>query len=281
MPRFLEKKLTGALVTDSVKPVGFDYGMEFAARYVHEVKFVSKSALGDFVKREPLDIIFGQDHEIKKIADEYRIPFIPFDYGNRIGCYNENVKYDEPQKTHRILIMGCESTGKSEMVEGLAKKLGGYFTEEYARSYFHFYGDKGTIQDIPRTSLGQIATEKAYMGTQHPPFLFCDTDLLLTSIWSEFLFGNCPDWIYEKAYEQKAELTLLMDIDLPWIPDPQRCLPDIVDRRKFQERCMEALEDLNRPYVLISGDEDIRVEKAVDAIKEHFKSKRIELPTKN
>ena len=94
--------------------------------------------------------------------------------------------------------------------------------------------------------------------------LFCDTDPLLTTIWSEVLFGSCPDWLRQMAHQRRYDLHLLLDIDAPWIDDQQRYLPH--RRREFFERCRQALDDQGRRYVVVSGDWATRFEVARQAV---------------
>jgi nicotinamide riboside kinase len=81
--------------------------------------------------------------------------------------------------------------------------------------------------------------------------LFCDTDLLLTTVWSETLFGDCPAWIRQAAAARTYDLYLLLDVDVPWVDDSQRYLPH--QRQAFFERCRAVLEQHGRCYVVIRG----------------------------
>jgi nicotinamide riboside kinase len=83
-------------------------------------------------------------------------------------------------------------------------------------------------------------------------------------MWSEVLFGRCPPWIREAADSRRYDLTLLLDVDCPWIDDPQRYLPHA--RREFLERCVRELEARNRPYVIIGGTWDERFARSVAAV---------------
>ena len=67
----------------------------------------------------------------------------------------------------------------------------------------------------------------------------------------EAVYGTCPDYRRE-ADRRTYDLYLLLDVDVPWVVDPIRYLPD--DRRAFFDRCRAELEQGNRRYVLIAGD---------------------------
>ncbi len=98
--------------------------------------------------------------------------------------------------------------------------------------------------------------------------LFCDTDLLTTTIWSDVLFGQCPDWIKQRAAQQRYHLTLLTDIDVPWVADAQRFLPE--RRQWFFDRCIRELEALERPYVIVGGSWQQRLASAYEAVDRLF-----------
>lgn len=60
--------------------------------------------------------------------------------------------------------------------------------------------------------------------------------------------------------------TKLGDVDVPWVADPQCDRPHL--RREFLARLSRALEDDQRPYVLVSGGWDERFERAIAAVLE-------------
>jgi len=86
--------------------------------------------------------------------------------------------------------------------------------------------------------------------------LFCDTDLLTTFIWSSWLFERCESWIVDEVESRRYDLYLLTDIDVPWVPDQVRYLPE--ERRSFFERC--------RDYQVVSGSWEHRLDTAIEAV---------------
>ena len=58
--------------------------------------------------------------------------------------------------------------------------------------------------------------ERAHQASR---LLIQDTDLLSSVLYSRHYYGDCPHWI-EVAFEKRpADLYLLADIDIPWVPD--------------------------------------------------------------
>ncbi len=168
-----------------------------------------------------------------------------------------------PYFAKRICLFGPESTGKTVLAERLARHFDTAWVCEYARPLLDAKNGLCDRKDIPRIIRGQAASEDA-LARRANRLLFCDTDLLTTTIWSEMLFGGCPEWIRRKAAEREYDLTLFMDIDCPWVDDEQRYLPN--QRKEFHDRCRKALESHGRPYVEIKGTWEQRFEHAVRAV---------------
>jgi len=83
-------------------------------------------------------------------------------------------------------------------------------------------------------------------------------------IWSDYKFRKCDPWIVEQYEKQDFDLYLLMDIDLPWQPDPQREHPD--KRKELFELYRNELERLNRRFTIVSGEGEERIQNAIRAI---------------
>lgn len=163
----------------------------------------------------------------------------------------------------KIAITGPESTGKSTLAQQLATYYNTVFVPEYARTYIAQLQRQYTLEDILHIAKGQVQQEKELINSANQ-YLFADTELLVTKIWATHAFGQCPEWI-EKSYQQQHyDLYLLMNIDLPWQPDPQREHPH--QRDFFFEWYQKELSEKKAPFVIISGSEKERLQNAVEAI---------------
>ena len=76
--------------------------------------------------------------------------------------------------------------------------------------------------------------------------------------------GHAPRWLEDAARERRPDLYLLLDIDLPWVPDPQRDRGHL--RPEMHARFREAVEKSGTPFVLICGGGDERFTAAREAI---------------
>ena len=168
----------------------------------------------------------------------------------------------------KIVLFGPESTGKTTLSIQLAKHYNTVWVQEYARPYLQkvWNQERRTCQqkDILPIAFGQIALENR-LAKRADKVLICDTDLLETKVYSSAYYGGFVDPILEKAAtENTYNLYLLTYIDTPWEADDLRDRPE--QRLEMFEAFQKALDQHHRPYLLLKGDKESRLKKAVEAI---------------
>jgi len=176
-----------------------------------------------------------------------------------------------PHYVKRICLVGPESTGKTTLAARLARRFDTVWVGEHARPLLDHKAGVCDESDIPLIARGQVAAEEA-MARQANRVLICDTDPLLTCVWSEVLFDRCPGWLRDIAEGRRYDLYLVTDIDMPWVNDGQRYLAHA--REDFLGRCRELLDTLARPYVTLSGGWETRFDRAVEVTERLTKRER-------
>lgn len=168
----------------------------------------------------------------------------------------------------KIAITGPESTGKSLLAEQLAHHFNTVWVPEYAREYLENLNRSYRESDIIKIAKGQLNKEQSKLKLAKG-FLFCDTELIVTKIWSEVKYNRCDPWILKTIGEHRYDLYLLCDIDLPWDPDPLREHPD---KRKFLFDLYH-MELINRkvPFYIVNGEGKTRLSNAVSFVEKHFR----------
>jgi NadR type nicotinamide-nucleotide adenylyltransferase len=170
-------------------------------------------------------------------------------------------------KVFKVAVTGPESTGKSELSGQLARHYNTLWVPEYARGYIDSLDRPYNQQDILLIAKGQLESEQAFVKKAEA-FLFCDTELIVTKIWSQVKYKYCDEWILEKINENRYDLFLLCDIDLPWKEDPQREHPH--EREYLFNLYREELTARAFPYFIVSGFGDERLNNAIRGIETFF-----------
>ncbi len=168
-----------------------------------------------------------------------------------------------PYFVRRVCLLGPESTGKSTLAKQLAEHFKTVSVPEYARTVRNTRGGELNPEDIQTVARAQLAAEEA-LARQANRVLLCDTDLLSLALWSERLFGHCPEWIWIEANRRKHDLYLLTEADVPFVGEPSFDEPE--QRAAFGQSCLEELRSSNRPFVRLRGSWEKRSRRARSAV---------------
>jgi NadR type nicotinamide-nucleotide adenylyltransferase len=163
----------------------------------------------------------------------------------------------------KVVVIGPECTGKSELSEFLANHFKTEWVPEYARGYLDNLVRPYAQHDLTTIAHGQLRLEdKSLLHTNQ--VMICDTNLYVIKVWSEFKYGNCDPEILKLIQERKYDLYLLTYIDIPWQADPLREHPD--KRQQLYEIYLREMKNQSVPFVEIKGDRTVRQQTAIDAV---------------
>jgi nicotinamide riboside kinase len=169
----------------------------------------------------------------------------------------------------KIAIFGPESTGKTTLATQLAEYYKTVWVPEFARDYLQEKLDSGRgicdIDDMLPIAYGQtkLENDSALIANK---YLFCDTNLLVTKVFSELYYNFCDSLLDKAARAHQYDLFFLTDIDVPWEDDGLRDSPD--GRETVFEVFKQSLIDNKKPFITISGDKETRLKKAVAIIED-------------
>jgi HTH-type transcriptional repressor of NAD biosynthesis genes len=153
----------------------------------------------------------------------------------------------------KVVLFGPESSGKTTLSRHLARHYSTVWAPEYAREYLQnkWNNERKTCQneDLLPIARGQMKLENE-LAKKADKLLICDTDLLVTKIYSEEYYGGYIHPELEKAaLNNKYDLYLLTYIDTPWEEDDLRDRPD--QRLEMFNAFENALKKYNRPYIVL------------------------------
>jgi NadR type nicotinamide-nucleotide adenylyltransferase len=178
-----------------------------------------------------------------------------------------------PDKTvYRISITGPESSGKTTLAQALAARFQTLWVPEYARAYLETLARPYVFEDLEEIAKGQIAWEDE-SAREANKLLFCDTDLLVLKVWSEYKYGRCAPFILEALAARPYDLYLLCRPDIPWVPDPLRENPG--EREELYNIYLSELRSMNARFLELNGPLADRLERAQQACSSAFGGKEI------
>jgi len=232
---------------------------------------------------EPIDVVFASEAYGARLAEEVGARFVPVDPLRAFAPVSGTaVRRDpvaawpwlpEPVRRHyrrTVCLFGPESTGKTTLAAALAAEYATCVAPEYGRTYTEVFGVECRPEDLVRIALGHEAAMAA-AAKRAGPLMICDTDPVLTAVWSDMLTGGRDPQL---ANAPLCDLYLLTDVDEPWVDDGTRYFPDESTRRRFFQACERELVVHGARYVRIGGPYETRLAQARAAIDDAFPAVR-------
>lgn len=171
----------------------------------------------------------------------------------------------------KIVTYGAESTGKTWLAKALADHYQTEWVPEFAREFLQEKHDKSgeicSFQDLMPIALGQIRAEEKAMEKTNSDLIICDTNPLQTYYYGKAYFNNFehPE-LWELAIHRKYDFYFLTYIDIPWEEDDLRDKPE--EREEMHELFLESLQKNNLPFMLLKGNKEERLNRAINKIEE-------------
>ena len=182
----------------------------------------------------------------------------------------------------KIAIYGPESTGKTTLAKQLAAHYKTVWAPEFARDYLQEKWDSKkeicVADDLMPIAIGQMQLENEAVQKANT-YLFADTCLMITKVFSEIYYGFCDAKLDKAARKHKYDLFFLTDVDVPWEQDDLRDAPN--DRVATFEKFKQALVENKKPFIILSGSPETRFQKAVEVLTDLEKSKKIGFSTQD
>ncbi|KQO34677.1 ATPase [Flavobacterium sp. Leaf82] len=167
----------------------------------------------------------------------------------------------------KIALFGPESTGKTTLAKQLAEYYETEWVPEFARDYLQKKWEENqhicVADDMLPIAYGQVALENKKLSSAKK-YLFSDTNLMVTKVFSEMYYGYSDPLLNEAALEHEYDLFFLTDIDVPWEKDDIRDTPD--GRETVFSVFKQTLIDAKKPFITLSGNKEDRLAKAISII---------------
>ena len=228
--------------------------------------------------RDPIDRLIASTRDQSALADALGTRFVLIDPDHRaVPVISAHLRANlgdnwrflppavRPAYARTICLHGPESTGKTTLAPLLAHHFETLFVPEYGRTYCEQYGLSLDMDDLVTIGRTHAAMTQALLR-QCNQRLILDTDPLMTAAWADMLFETRDPWF--DAFEDTADLYLLLDIDLPWVDDGTRFFGEDDRRRRFFDLSRAELDRRGLNYRIIGGPPEERLARALEAIAE-------------
>jgi len=166
----------------------------------------------------------------------------------------------------RVCLVGAESSGKTTMAKALAEYYKTIWVPEFGREYsaakIQAY-DYDQWQTDEFVYIARKQNEKEdELARNCNKLLICDTDSFATSLWHERYKGFISSEVDKISDKRNYDTYMLTDIDVPFKQDGTRDGEHI--RGNMHKRFQEELNKRNKPYVLLTGNHNKRLDKAIE-----------------
>lgn len=156
-----------------------------------------------------------------------------------------------------VTLFGPESVGKTTMAKDLGQIGQCTVLPEYARGYLEHTGTNLTSTKLVDIFLGQITQQMVHREAPASPYIVQDTDHFTTIGWVRLFMPRLLEAVQTridicgKCKSMEADLYLILDDSVPFVPDSQRYGGD--KRQTNTSYWVNLAEEMSLNYRLIKG----------------------------
>lgn len=181
----------------------------------------------------------------------------------------------KPYYTKKILFVGGESTGKSTIVQNLARAYNTNYLEEVGREVCDYAGSEDLMiaNDFYEILL-KHKTKEMELINQSNKLFFIDTDALTTKFFAQFLLDgekqNAEDLANSITKINDFDLIFFLEPTVAFVQDGTRNVKIEADREKYSNQIKKLFDEANLDYICLAGDYLSRYEEVRRVIKERY-----------
>lgn len=231
----------------------------------------------DYLKTRFTDVttFFSSEPYGKYVADYWGIAYENFDIArNNIPISGTQLrekpltnwaflaKAAQPFFVQKIAIVGTESTGKTTLCEQLAAHYRTNWVAEAGREVVATSAET-TLQNIVEIAEKHAENMEKSLKTAQK-LLFIDTDITITSSYSQFFFGEIPSFSRQIYEANRMDLFLYLMPDAPFVQDGTRLTN--AERTRLHTNHLNQFALRKIPLQYIDGSYESRFAKALKII---------------
>lgn len=167
-----------------------------------------------------------------------------------------------------VTLIGGESTGKSTLTRTLAGHLSARHglrcrqVDEHLRQWCQQAGRAPLAHEQAALATRQAELIAEAAAADDADIVIADTSAMVVAAYSALYFDDDALWADALAWQRGYDLTLLMGLDVPWVPDGLfRDSPEI--RQRTDALLRQALQTAGLPFLTIYGQGQDRLQQAL------------------
>ena len=125
-------------------------------------------------------------------------------------------------------------------------------------------GDEEEIVEVLKASFPGWNKMENALAELSNGLLICDTNAFATGLWHEHYMGKRSSSVDELASYSPIDLYILTGDEIPFVQDGLRDGQAI--RHHMHQRFIERLEEEHKPYIIVTGNHETRLQEAVKTI---------------
>jgi NadR type nicotinamide-nucleotide adenylyltransferase len=169
----------------------------------------------------------------------------------------------------RVAVIGAECTGKTALCEQIAAAFGTVWVPEYLREFVDARARAPLAIEQREIIHEQIKRERAAIEAaqrEAQPLVAFDSAPLVTALYSRIYFDDDRFIAAAIAHHRSYDVTLVTDIDLPWLADGVQRDSAAV-RARFHAELMRSLDAEAIAYDLVRGSGETRFDRGMAVVR--------------
>jgi HTH-type transcriptional repressor of NAD biosynthesis genes len=222
---------------------------------------------------------YGQEMARRLATDTHHVDWFPVDPDRELINISATEIRADPIKNwkyiskefrqyfvKKVVVIGAESSGKSTLVNDLAKSFNSPAVPEYGRILSGAKSNNLTPQDFTDIADRHTAMVKKAVEETETGFIFVDTERMVTRLYFDIYCDTKVDMYHilpDDDSNDYFDMYVVVQPNIPWVDDGTRVQPNQKERQKFVANLIGLANYIDvdgRIMILEETDRNTRVE---------------------
>ncbi|MFC1696748.1 multifunctional transcriptional regulator/nicotinamide-nucleotide adenylyltransferase/ribosylnicotinamide kinase NadR [Nanoarchaeota archaeon] len=179
----------------------------------------------------------------------------------------QSVKKDFVKK---VVVVGTESCGKSELSKKLAKYYNTEYVQEVGRDYCNKYSNQLTKDMFDDIAMEHYLLQKTKSEDSNK-ILLVDSEAVITQYYLDMYFDGTQSALIEEIIKkQEYDLMIYLEPDVKWVKDEFRFAGEDEIRKQNNNKLKQMYKDRGIDFVEVNGNYKERFDRSIGLIDKLF-----------